>query len=91
MVCGEVRRIVYFFLDGQLGARVQKDVTTHLSLCPDCASGPISTAGCDASSSDDWPASQPPAISRTALSVRSARFAPSGRRKADYSRTLVRA
>jgi mycothiol system anti-sigma-R factor len=36
MICDDVRRVVYFFLDGQLGDKKQQDITTHLNLCPDC-------------------------------------------------------
>ena len=37
MLCDDVKRVVYFFLDGQLGENKQKDVNGHLNLCPDCA------------------------------------------------------
>jgi mycothiol system anti-sigma-R factor len=36
MVCDDVKRAVYFFLDGSLAAPKQHDFTEHLSLCPDC-------------------------------------------------------
>ncbi|MCU1347914.1 MAG: hypothetical protein JWO56_944 [Acidobacteria bacterium] len=36
MLCDDVKRVIYFFLDGELGANKQKDFTSHLSLCPDC-------------------------------------------------------
>jgi mycothiol system anti-sigma-R factor len=36
MLCGDVRRVVYFFLDGQLGEKKQQDVSSHLHLCPEC-------------------------------------------------------
>ena len=36
MLCREVKRVAYFFLDGSLGSRSLKAVTTHLDLCPDC-------------------------------------------------------
>jgi mycothiol system anti-sigma-R factor len=36
MLCGDVRRVVYFFLDGQLGEKKQQDVSSHLNLCPEC-------------------------------------------------------
>lgn len=36
MLCDDVKRVVYFFLDGSLADRKQHDFKTHLSLCPDC-------------------------------------------------------
>ncbi|HKO01604.1 MAG TPA: zf-HC2 domain-containing protein [Thermoanaerobaculia bacterium] len=36
MLCNDVKRVVYFFLDGQLGEKKQQDVNGHLSLCPEC-------------------------------------------------------
>ena len=36
MLCDDVRRVVYFFLDGSLGDQKQHDFTTHLSICPEC-------------------------------------------------------
>ena len=36
MLCDDVKRVVYFFLDGELGSTKQQDLTGHLSLCPDC-------------------------------------------------------
>ena len=36
MGCEDVKRILYFFLDGQLGDRKQRDVKQHLNLCPEC-------------------------------------------------------
>jgi mycothiol system anti-sigma-R factor len=36
MVCDDVKRILYFFLDGALGKEKGRIVTDHLSLCPDC-------------------------------------------------------
>ena len=36
MLCNDVKRVVYFFLDGSLGDKKQKDFTSHLNLCPDC-------------------------------------------------------
>lgn len=38
MLCRDVKRVIYFFLDGSLGERTQKDVNSHLRLCPDCES-----------------------------------------------------
>jgi mycothiol system anti-sigma-R factor len=37
MICGDVKRVVYFFLDGSLGKNKQSDFKSHLELCPDCA------------------------------------------------------
>lgn len=36
MLCNDVKRVVYFFLDGSLADPKQKDFTSHLNLCPDC-------------------------------------------------------
>jgi len=36
MLCDDVRRTVYFFLDGSLAEPRQKDFTAHIQLCPDC-------------------------------------------------------
>ena len=36
MLCDDVRRVVYFFLDGSLKGPKQQDFTTHLNLCPEC-------------------------------------------------------
>ena len=36
MLCNDVRRVVYFFLDGSMADRKQQDFKTHLSTCPDC-------------------------------------------------------
>ena len=36
MLCNDVERVVYFFLDGSLGDKKQKDLSGHLNLCPDC-------------------------------------------------------
>ncbi len=36
MVCDDVRRIAYFFLDGQLEAAKRGDLEGHLTACPDC-------------------------------------------------------
>ena len=36
MICKDVKRVVYFFLDGQLGESKQKDFSSHLDLCTDC-------------------------------------------------------
>ena len=36
MICRDVKRFVYFFLDGSLGPNKQDDFNSHISLCPDC-------------------------------------------------------
>ena len=36
MLCDDVKRVVYFFLDGSLGERKKQDINSHLNLCPDC-------------------------------------------------------
>ena len=36
MICKEVKRFVYFFLDGSLGDSKKQDFDSHLNLCPDC-------------------------------------------------------
>ncbi len=36
MLCRDVKRFVYFFLDGSLGEEKRQDFSSHLSLCPDC-------------------------------------------------------
>ena len=38
MLCRDVKRVIYFFLDGSLAEGKQKDVDSHLRLCPDCES-----------------------------------------------------
>lgn len=36
MLCHDVKRVVYFFLDGALDERWHDDFQHHLQLCPDC-------------------------------------------------------
>ena len=36
MLCSEVKRVVYFFLDETLGEAKRRDFSSHTSLCPDC-------------------------------------------------------
>lgn len=36
MGCGDVQRVIYFFLDGSLADRKRADITQHISLCPEC-------------------------------------------------------
>lgn len=36
MLCNDVKRVIYFFLDGSLGDQKQQALEIHLSNCPDC-------------------------------------------------------
>ena len=36
MLCDDVRRVVYFFLDGSLGQRKLIEFETHIQICHDC-------------------------------------------------------
>lgn len=36
MLCRDVKRVVYFFLDGTLGEKKRAEFDQHLHLCPDC-------------------------------------------------------
>ena len=36
MPCDDVRRVIYFLLDGSLGASKKSDLEQHLHDCPDC-------------------------------------------------------
>jgi len=36
MLCDDVKRSVYFFLDGSLAEQKQRDLKSHLTDCPDC-------------------------------------------------------
>jgi anti-sigma factor (TIGR02949 family) len=36
MLCDDVRRVVYFFLDGSLADSKKQDLSSHVSVCPDC-------------------------------------------------------
>lgn len=36
MLCDDVKRVVYFFLDGTLGKQREKDFSSHVNLCPEC-------------------------------------------------------
>lgn len=36
MVCDDVRRVVYFFLDGSLSQQKLLEFETHLQICRDC-------------------------------------------------------
>ena len=36
MLCDDVKRVLYFFLDGSLGEQKRQHLEIHLSDCPDC-------------------------------------------------------
>ena len=36
MLCHEVKKVIYFFLDGSLGQNKKSDLESHLQLCHDC-------------------------------------------------------
>jgi mycothiol system anti-sigma-R factor len=36
MLCDEVKRVMYFFLDGSVGDRKRNAIEIHVSGCPDC-------------------------------------------------------
>jgi len=36
MLCDDVKRVIYFFLDGSLGEQKRQNFEIHLSDCPDC-------------------------------------------------------
>jgi mycothiol system anti-sigma-R factor len=36
MLCKDVKRVVYFFLDGSLSDSKKQSLEIHLSNCPDC-------------------------------------------------------
>ena len=36
MLCDDVKRVSYFFLDGSLGERKLLEVQTHIEICRDC-------------------------------------------------------
>ncbi len=36
MLCRDVKRVVYFFLDGSMADEKKQDLSAHLTLCPDC-------------------------------------------------------
>lgn len=36
MLCSDVKRVVYFFLDGSLSDKRRLDVDDHLKRCPEC-------------------------------------------------------
>lgn len=36
MLCRDVKRVVYFFLDGSLAEPTRQDLASHVRLCRDC-------------------------------------------------------
>jgi len=36
MVCDDIKRVVYFFLDGTLDENRKQDFSKHLHTCPEC-------------------------------------------------------
>lgn len=36
MLCDDVKRVIYFFLDGSLGDQKRQSIEIHLHDCPDC-------------------------------------------------------
>lgn len=36
MLCDDVKRVIYFFLDGSLGDSKRQSIEIHLHDCPDC-------------------------------------------------------
>jgi anti-sigma factor (TIGR02949 family) len=36
MLCDDIKRVVYFFLDGTLDEKRKQDFNEHLHLCPEC-------------------------------------------------------
>jgi mycothiol system anti-sigma-R factor len=36
MLCDDVKRVVYFFLDGTLSSSKHRDIEIHVSDCPGC-------------------------------------------------------
>lgn len=36
MLCDDVKRVAYFFLDGSLAETKSNDFKTHVSICPTC-------------------------------------------------------
>lgn len=36
MLCDDVKRVLYFFLDGSLGEQKRQHLEIHLSTCADC-------------------------------------------------------
>ena len=38
MLCRDVKRVVYFFLDGSLGEKAKTEYHNHVTACPECES-----------------------------------------------------
>lgn len=36
MICDEIRRLAYFYLDGTVGSAKAASFETHVGRCPDC-------------------------------------------------------
>ena len=36
MLCGDVKRVLYFFLDGSVSDQKRQTIEIHLHDCPDC-------------------------------------------------------
>lgn len=36
MLCDDVKRVIYFFLDDSVGEKKRQDIEIHLKDCPDC-------------------------------------------------------
>lgn len=36
MLCKDVKRVIYFFLDGSIDGDRSRDLSDHLKLCPEC-------------------------------------------------------
>ena len=36
MICDDVKRVAYFYIDGKLGRNKNSAFSSHLSECPDC-------------------------------------------------------
>jgi anti-sigma factor (TIGR02949 family) len=36
MLCDDVKRVIYFFLDGSLGDQKRQNIEIHIHDCPDC-------------------------------------------------------
>lgn len=36
MGCRDVKRVIYFYLDGSVGEKTYNELVKHFGLCPDC-------------------------------------------------------
>ena len=36
IICSEIRRLAYFYLDGTVGSAKAASIETHIERCPDC-------------------------------------------------------